>query len=72
MIVISRHVAIPDGELEITAIRAQGAGGQRALAAKGASRPLPMPGTGRFRAGIGPNKAAGRKGGMRRQGSKRG
>ena len=28
MIVISRHVAIPDGELEITAIRAQGAGGQ--------------------------------------------
>ena len=27
MIVISRHVAI-DGELEITAIRAQGAGGQ--------------------------------------------
>ena len=25
MIVISRHVAIPDGELEITAIRAQGA-----------------------------------------------
>ncbi|EGM63611.1 putative-tRNA hydrolase domain protein [Shigella flexneri SFJ17B] len=25
---ISRHVAIPDGELEITAIRAQGAGGQ--------------------------------------------
>ena len=28
MIVIFRHVAIPDGELEITAIRAQGAGGQ--------------------------------------------
>ncbi|EHH5656305.1 aminoacyl-tRNA hydrolase [Escherichia coli] len=28
MIVISRHVAIPDGEFEITAIRAQGAGGQ--------------------------------------------
>ena len=28
MIVISRHVAILDGELEITAIRAQGAGGQ--------------------------------------------
>ncbi|HFZ2773991.1 alternative ribosome rescue aminoacyl-tRNA hydrolase ArfB [Shigella flexneri] len=28
MIVISRHVAIPDGELEITAIRVQGAGGQ--------------------------------------------
>ncbi|ENE3525809.1 aminoacyl-tRNA hydrolase [Escherichia coli] len=28
MIVISRHVAITDGELEITAIRAQGAGGQ--------------------------------------------
>lgn len=28
MIVISRHVAIPDGELEITAIRAQGVGGQ--------------------------------------------
>lgn len=28
MIVISRHVAISDGELEITAIRAQGAGGQ--------------------------------------------
>ncbi|MFP1496604.1 alternative ribosome rescue aminoacyl-tRNA hydrolase ArfB [Escherichia coli] len=28
MIVISRHVAIPDGELEITAISAQGAGGQ--------------------------------------------
>ncbi|WP_187229397.1 alternative ribosome rescue aminoacyl-tRNA hydrolase ArfB [Escherichia marmotae] len=28
MIVISRHVAIPDGELGITAIRAQGAGGQ--------------------------------------------
>ncbi len=28
MIVISQHVAIPDGELEITAIRAQGAGGQ--------------------------------------------
>ncbi|EFW4056456.1 aminoacyl-tRNA hydrolase [Shigella flexneri] len=28
MIVISRHVAIPDGELEITAIRAQGADGQ--------------------------------------------
>ncbi len=28
MIVISRHVAIPDGELQITAIRAQGAGGQ--------------------------------------------
>ncbi|EFX1263785.1 aminoacyl-tRNA hydrolase [Shigella flexneri] len=28
MIVISRHVAIPDGELEIIAIRAQGAGGQ--------------------------------------------
>ncbi|HGX9317257.1 aminoacyl-tRNA hydrolase [Escherichia coli] len=28
MIVISRHVAIPDGELDITAIRAQGAGGQ--------------------------------------------
>lgn len=27
MIMISRHVAIPDGELEITAIRAQGAGG---------------------------------------------
>lgn len=26
MIVISRHVAIPDGEFEITAIRAQGAG----------------------------------------------
>ena len=45
---------------------------QRALAAKNASRPLPMPATGRFRAGIGPNKAAGRKGGMRRQGSKRG
>ena len=31
MIVISRHVAIPDGELEITAIRAQGAGGQHHL-----------------------------------------
>ncbi|HBN1788970.1 TPA: alternative ribosome rescue aminoacyl-tRNA hydrolase ArfB [Escherichia coli] len=28
MIVISRHVAISDGEFEITAIRAQGAGGQ--------------------------------------------
>lgn len=28
MIVISRHAVIPDGELEITAIRAQGAGGQ--------------------------------------------
>ncbi|WP_334389042.1 alternative ribosome rescue aminoacyl-tRNA hydrolase ArfB [Escherichia coli] len=28
MIVISRHVAIPDNEYEITAIRAQGAGGQ--------------------------------------------
>lgn len=28
MIVIFRHVAISDGELEITAIRAQGAGGQ--------------------------------------------
>ncbi|EMD6621604.1 MULTISPECIES: alternative ribosome rescue aminoacyl-tRNA hydrolase ArfB [Escherichia] len=28
MIMISRHVAIPDGEFEITAIRAQGAGGQ--------------------------------------------
>lgn len=28
MIVISRHVAILDGELEITAIRAQGVGGQ--------------------------------------------
>lgn len=28
MIMIARHVAIPDGELEITAIRAQGAGGQ--------------------------------------------
>ena len=45
---------------------------QRALAAKSASRPLPMPMIGRSRAGIGPNKAAGRKGGMRRQGSKRG
>ena len=45
---------------------------QRALAAKNASRPLPMPASGRSRAGIGPNKAAGRKGGMRRQGSKRG
>ena len=50
----------------------QGARWQRALAAKGASRPLPMPASGRSRAGIGPNKAAGRKGGMRRQGSKRG
>lgn len=28
MIVISRNVSIPDNELEITAIRAQGAGGQ--------------------------------------------
>ena len=28
MIVISRNVSIPDSELEITAIRAQGAGGQ--------------------------------------------
>ncbi|EPC0820272.1 alternative ribosome rescue aminoacyl-tRNA hydrolase ArfB [Escherichia albertii] len=28
MIVISRHAVIPDGELEITAIRSQGAGGQ--------------------------------------------
>ena len=28
MIVISRHVVIPDNEYEITAIRAQGAGGQ--------------------------------------------
>ena len=28
MIVLSRNVSIPDGELEITAIRAQGAGGQ--------------------------------------------
>ncbi|WP_354691672.1 alternative ribosome rescue aminoacyl-tRNA hydrolase ArfB [Phytobacter sp. RSE-02] len=28
MIEISRHVSIPDEELEITAIRAQGAGGQ--------------------------------------------
>lgn len=45
---------------------------QRALAAKSASKPLPTPMIGRSRAGIGPNKAAGRKGGMRRQGSKRG
>ncbi|EJM9603140.1 alternative ribosome rescue aminoacyl-tRNA hydrolase ArfB [Escherichia albertii] len=28
MMVISRHAVIPDGELEITAIRSQGAGGQ--------------------------------------------
>lgn len=28
MIVISRHAVIPDGELEITAIRSQGVGGQ--------------------------------------------
>ncbi|MDU6453225.1 MAG: aminoacyl-tRNA hydrolase [Enterobacter hormaechei] len=28
MIVLSRNVSIPDNELEITAIRAQGAGGQ--------------------------------------------
>ncbi len=28
VIVISRHAVIPDGELEITAIRSQGAGGQ--------------------------------------------
>ena len=28
MLRISSHVAIPDGEIEITAIRAQGAGGQ--------------------------------------------
>ncbi|BAT38058.1 alternative ribosome rescue aminoacyl-tRNA hydrolase ArfB [Escherichia albertii] len=28
MIVISRHAVIPDSELEITAIRSQGAGGQ--------------------------------------------
>jgi ribosome-associated protein len=28
MLRISRHVAIPDGEIEIIAIRAQGAGGQ--------------------------------------------
>ncbi len=28
MIVISRHVAIPDGEIVLSAIRAQGAGGQ--------------------------------------------
>ncbi len=28
MIVVSRHVSIPDSELEFTAIRAQGAGGQ--------------------------------------------
>ncbi|WP_149449984.1 alternative ribosome rescue aminoacyl-tRNA hydrolase ArfB [Escherichia albertii] len=28
MFVISRHAVIPDGELEITAIRSQGAGGQ--------------------------------------------
>ena len=28
MIVISRHAVIPDGALEITAIRSQGAGGQ--------------------------------------------
>ena len=28
MIVISRHVAIPDGEFEITAIRSAGRGGQ--------------------------------------------
>lgn len=28
MIVVSRTVTIPDNELEITAIRAQGAGGQ--------------------------------------------
>ncbi|HHC4879634.1 TPA: alternative ribosome rescue aminoacyl-tRNA hydrolase ArfB [Escherichia albertii] len=28
MIVISRHAVIPDGELEITAIRSQGAAGQ--------------------------------------------
>ena len=33
---------------------------QRALAAKSASRPLPMPAPGRPRAGIGPNKAGGR------------
>lgn len=33
MIVISRHVAIPDGELEIIAIRAQGAGGQHVTTA---------------------------------------
>lgn len=31
MIVISRHVAIPDGELEITAIRAQGAAYKMAI-----------------------------------------
>ena len=43
MIVISRHVAIPDGELEITAIRAQGAGGQHVNKTESAIRITHLP-----------------------------
>ena len=43
MIVISRHVAIPDGELEITAIRAQGAGGQHVNKTSTAIRASSLP-----------------------------
>ncbi|OUO89607.1 hypothetical protein B5F40_10240 [Gordonibacter sp. An230] len=45
---------------------------KQASRAKNATGRPPKPAPGRFHAGFGPNKAAGRKGGIRRQGSKRG
>ena len=43
-----------------------------ALAAKGRAGHLPQPKVNAFRAGLGPNKASGHKGGISRQDSKRG
>ena len=43
MIVISRNVSIPDNELEITAIRAQGAGGQHVNRTESAVRITHIP-----------------------------